>query len=129
MDLRSRFGFHCVPFTRELENDHLLKLSFLEEALVGIRDSVERRMSAALISPAGSGKTALGRRLVADLPEARYATTYIKVTSLSKRDMCREIARLWRRYRGHVRRARRQAPSPFREHLRVRGPALRAHLG
>lgn len=93
MDLRSRFGFHCVPFTREIENDQQLKLTFVEEALVGIRESVERRMSAALIAPAGSGKTALGRRLVADLPEARYVTTYIKVTSLSKSDMCREIAR------------------------------------
>jgi general secretion pathway protein A len=93
MDLRSRFGFHCMPFTREIENDQQLKLSFAEEALEGLRTCLERRMSGALIAPAGSGKTALTRRLVAGLPEARYETTYVKVTSLSKRDMCREIAR------------------------------------
>ena len=32
------------------------------------------------------------RRLTADLPEARYQVRYIKVTDLSKRDLCREIA-------------------------------------
>jgi molybdopterin-guanine dinucleotide biosynthesis protein len=46
-------------------------------------------MSAALIAPAGAGKTALLRRLVAELPEARYQVSYVKVTSLSKRDLCR----------------------------------------
>ena len=49
-------------------------------------------MSAALIAPAGTGKSALLRALVARLPEARYRTHYVKVTNLSKRDMCREIA-------------------------------------
>jgi type II secretory pathway predicted ATPase ExeA len=63
-----------------------------QEALDGILRSVERRMSAVLIAPAGTGKTALVRRLIAHLPEARYRTHYVKVTSLSKRDMCREIA-------------------------------------
>ena len=93
MDLRSRFGFHCMPFTREIENDQQLKFGFAEEARSGLYSCVDRRMSGALIAPAGCGKTALTRRLVADLPEARYETTYVKVTSLSKRDMCREIAR------------------------------------
>jgi type II secretory pathway predicted ATPase ExeA len=93
MDLRSRFGFHTMPFTKEIENNQQLKLNFADEALAGVRRCVDLRLSAAIIAPAGSGKTALARRLVADLPEARYATTYVKVTSLSKRDMCREIAR------------------------------------
>ena len=30
--------------------------------------------------------------MIARLPEARYRTHYVKVTGLSKRDMCREIA-------------------------------------
>jgi general secretion pathway protein A len=49
-------------------------------------------MSAALIAPAGAGKTALLRTLRSRLPEARYHVRYVKVTSLSKRDLCREIA-------------------------------------
>jgi general secretion pathway protein A len=49
-------------------------------------------MSAALIAPSGSGKTLLLRSLKESLPEARYRVHDVKVTDLSKRDMCREIA-------------------------------------
>jgi type II secretory pathway predicted ATPase ExeA len=49
-------------------------------------------MSAAIIAPAGTGKTALLRRLAAALPEARFCVRYVKVTDLSKRDLCREVA-------------------------------------
>jgi general secretion pathway protein A len=91
-DLRAAFGFHAVPFTREITTDHHLRLPFLDEALAGLLSTVEARMSAALIAPAGTGKTALLRRLRSGLPEARYHVHYVKVTGLSKRDMCREIA-------------------------------------
>ena len=91
-DLRAVFGFHAVPFTREIATDHHLRLPFLDEAFAGLLSAVESRMSAALIAPAGTGKTALLRRLRAALPEARYHVHYVKVTGLSKRDMCREIA-------------------------------------
>ena len=93
MDLRSRFGLHQVPFTREISTQNHLPLSFVDEALEALLGCVERRMCGALIAPAGTGKTALLRRLCERLPEARYETTYVKVTGLSKRDMCREIAR------------------------------------
>jgi type II secretory pathway predicted ATPase ExeA len=49
-------------------------------------------MSAALVAPSGTGKTALLRALAARLPETRYRYHYVKVTDLSKRDFCREIA-------------------------------------
>jgi len=91
-DLRAAFGFHAAPFTRETPTDHHLRLAFLDEALAGLQSAVEARMSAALIAPAGTGKTALLRRLRDALPEARYHVHYVKVTGLSKRDMCREIA-------------------------------------
>jgi len=45
-----------------------------------------------LIAPAGTGKTTLLRALKETLPEARYRVRYVKVTDLSKRDLCREIA-------------------------------------
>ena len=91
-DLRAVFGFHAVPFTREIRTDDHFALPFLDQALAGLLRAVEDRMSAALIAPAGTGKTALLRLLRAALPEARYQVHYVKVTGLSKRDMCREIA-------------------------------------
>ena len=91
-DFRSRFGFHTTPFSREIAVRDLLHLDFFDEALSALERTVDQRMSAALIAPAGLGKTALLRALRDRLPEARYRVTYVKVTSLSKRDMCREIA-------------------------------------
>jgi general secretion pathway protein A len=91
-DLRSRFGFHAIPFTREIAVEHRLSLPLFDEPLVALRRVLDQRMSAALIAPAGTGKTTLLRALRAQLPEARYRIHYVKVTGLSKRDMCREIA-------------------------------------
>jgi len=91
-DFRSHHGFHTTPFTREIPVAQLLDLPHWHEALAALRRAVEQRMSAALIAPAGTGKTALLRNPVDRLPEARYRVRYVKVTDLSKRDMCREIA-------------------------------------
>ena len=91
-DFRSRFGFHTTPFTRELSVRDHFSLESHETALVALKRVVEKRMSAALVAPAGTGKSALLRTLVDSLPEARYRVHYVKVTSLSKRDLCREIA-------------------------------------
>jgi len=91
-DLRSRFGFHCTPFTREIKVADRFPLQVYDDALSGLTEAIEQRMSCALVAPAGTGKTVLLRALVSALPEARYRTHYVKVTGLSKRDMCREIA-------------------------------------
>jgi len=91
-DAVSRFGFHCTPFTREITVRDRFPLDEFDDAMNGLLEAIHRRMSCALIAPAGTGKTALLRALVASLPEARYRTHYVKVTGLSKRDMCREIA-------------------------------------
>jgi general secretion pathway protein A len=91
-DFRSRFGFHSTPFTREFAVEQRFSLGFFDEGIMALSRAIESRMSAALIAPAGTGKTALLRALVHALPEARYRVHYVKVTELSKRDMCREIA-------------------------------------
>jgi general secretion pathway protein A len=91
-DQQALFGFHKTPFTRELTQNEHLPLPHLDDALNGIQEAVEGRMSAALIAPAGAGKTTCLRRLRDQLPEARYRVRYVKVTSLGKRDMCREIS-------------------------------------
>ncbi len=91
-DLRSRFGLHSFPFTREIRVEDRFMHEIYERPLKYLFRTVSRRMSAALIAPAGTGKTMLLRALMARLPEARYRVHYVKVTDLSKRDLCREIA-------------------------------------
>jgi len=92
MDLRSRFHFHATPFTREIAVDHLFVLPTFTEAADAVVQAIEQRMSAAVLAPAGSGKTVVARAVTARLPEARYRVRYTPVSDLSKRDMCREIA-------------------------------------
>jgi general secretion pathway protein A len=91
-DFRSRFGFHSTPFSRELPVDRRHQLTYVEDVLEGLYRTLLLRESAALIAPAGSGKTVVARALKARLPEARFRVHYVKVTTLSRRDMCREIA-------------------------------------
>jgi len=90
--MQSRFGFHAAPFSREFAINRRFELPFLQEAANGLHEAVLLRESAALIAPAGSGKTVVLRALRAALPEARFRVRYVKVTNLSRRDMCREIA-------------------------------------
>lgn len=92
IDSFSRFGFHTAPFTRELSVPQRFSLDFYDETLTALSRVVDQRGSAALVAPAGTGKTTLLRALVDRLPEARYRVHYVKVTDLSKRDLCREIA-------------------------------------
>jgi hypothetical protein len=91
-DRLAGFGFHAVPFTHEISTDHHLRLPFLDEALAGRLSAALARMPATISAPAGTGKTALLRHLRRGLPEARDHAHDVNVPSLSKRDMCREIA-------------------------------------
>jgi len=91
-DLLAHFGLTTLPFTREIPVPRRFAHPLFDDALDILVRVVSRRMSAALIGAAGTGKSALLRALVARLPEARYRTHYVKVTDLGKRDLCREIA-------------------------------------
>lgn len=84
-------GFCRLPFTPEVGISDLFNLPMYEQTLTALRECIEDRLCAALVAPAGTGKTVLIRRLLAALPETRYRARYIKVTGLSKRDFCREI--------------------------------------
>ena len=92
IDLLNHFAFQTTPFTCEIDTSKRCSFDFCNEVLAELTTTVKRRMSAALIGPAGTGKTVLLRQLVSELPEARYRIRYLKVNDLSKRDMCREIA-------------------------------------
>jgi len=91
-DLRSHFGLTSLPFTREIAVKSLWCPPIYQQPLDELSETVRQRMSAAVLAPSGTGKTALLRALKDRLPEARYRCCYVKVTCLSKRDMCREIA-------------------------------------
>ena len=88
----SPLGFRKTPFTRELTVRERCPLEPQAAAAEALTAAVQERMSAALIAPAGTGKTVALRMLVAALPEARFQVHYVKVTGLSKRDLCKEIA-------------------------------------
>lgn len=92
LDLNARFGFHSTPFTREIAVDRRFTLPIYDDTVAALARVVDQRESAVLIAPAGAGKTTVLRTLRQRLPEARYDVSYVKVTSLSKRDLCREIA-------------------------------------
>ena len=90
------FGFRSLPFTREIAIRDSLRFGFLkeqEEALVG---AAQRRMSALVVAPPGLGKSVILRQVKDRLPETQYQVRYLKVNRLSGRDLCREIAHIFR---------------------------------
>jgi type II secretory pathway predicted ATPase ExeA len=91
-DMQSRFGFYALPFTREIAVKDRFVHPLFDAALKGLHEAISQKMSAALIAPAGFGKTAALRALDELLPAARYQTRYIDVTALNKREFCREVA-------------------------------------
>lgn len=91
-DVRAHHELRAIPFTREIEVQQCHKHSVLEEAIEGVVSTVKRRMSAGVIGPAGTGKSILMRTVDDLLPDARYRVHYVKVTDLSKRDFCRQLA-------------------------------------
>jgi len=90
-DIRSHFGFTTTPFTPEIPVQRRFPHPLFDERLDELETTVTDRMCAAVIAPAGTGKTMLLRTLTSRLPEARYRCHYVKTTSVGKRDMCREI--------------------------------------
>jgi type II secretory pathway predicted ATPase ExeA len=92
VDLRSHFGFTATPFTREIPVADRWSTPLFDEPLEDLRRTIEQRMSAVLLAPSGTGKTLLLRALREQLPEARYRVHHVKLTSLSKRELYREIA-------------------------------------
>lgn len=93
MDLQAHFSLRKIPFTREISVNDMFEHPQREEIIVNLTRTVEQRMSAALVAPAGYGKTALVRTMRHRLSDVRYRVHYVKGSCLSKRDMCREIAK------------------------------------
>lgn len=92
IDVRAHFSLRATPFTREISVAQRWRHSVADEAQAELHNMIEQRMSACLIAPSGAGKTVVTRGLVDSLPQARYRVHYVKVTDLSKRDFCREVA-------------------------------------
>jgi type II secretory pathway predicted ATPase ExeA len=86
------FHFTSPPFTREIRVDHRFNLPSIESELAALRAAIEARQSAVLVAPAGCGKTMVLRALRESLPVARYGVYYFKLSDLSARDLCRQVA-------------------------------------
>lgn len=91
-DFLSRFGLRTTPFTREIQVEEQFPIDAHEKVVDALEGVIHQRGSGALIAPSGTGKTQDVRRLRSRLPEARYRITYVKVTGVSKRDLCRHIS-------------------------------------
>lgn len=79
------------PFTREIECNEHFPMDFLNSQVRELARCVEMRASGLIVAPAGMGKTSILRKLRAELPESQYKVSYLKVTNVSGRDLCREI--------------------------------------
>ncbi len=90
-DIRAHFGFSTLPFTREIPIKDRWHSDIFDQPLTALRQTIEQRMSGVVLAPSGTGKTLVLRTLRAELPEARYRVHYVKLTSLSRKDLCREI--------------------------------------
>jgi len=91
-DLLCRFGLRERPFTKEIRPRDHFHLDEHEEVLRAIHGIIQARGLAAIEGPAGCGKTALCRRFVEELPEARYEVRYLLASGLGVRDACRELS-------------------------------------
>lgn len=92
-DIRAHFGLSGAPFTREISPARMWRHPGLDDLVSDLEATISARESAAVIAPSGAGKTALIRRLVDSLPEARFRVADIKVTSVGNRDLYRSLAR------------------------------------
>ena len=73
-DFISRFSFHTTPFTCEIRVEDHFVTEALTEPLEQLYRAVDKRMSAALIAPAGTGKTALEKAWKTWLPSIRRSS-------------------------------------------------------
>ncbi len=90
--IEDAFGMRAVGFTRELGVGDCFEHPQYDEAVTDILDAVRQRMSVVVTAVPGSGKTVVARRVMAQLPPARYRVHEVKVNRLSMRDFCRELA-------------------------------------
>jgi len=69
----SPLGFRKTPFTRELDVTERFTVPHQDEAIEALAQAVHQRRSAALVAPAGSGKTVALRILRSPVPERKGA--------------------------------------------------------
>ena len=92
-EIRALFGLSGTPFTREISPVKMWRHPGIDDLVRDLEATISARESAAVIAPSGAGKTALIRRLVDSLPEARFRVADIKVTAAGNRDLYRSLAR------------------------------------
>ena len=79
------------PFSREFETLNRFAPPFLDAEIERMKKTIASRECAVLVGPAGCGKTVVARTLRDQLSAGRYRLTYLKLSALGTRDMCRNV--------------------------------------
>lgn len=85
------FGFRKIPFTREVDEREMYMPEKNGDNLFYVSECLNNRLSCAVISPPGMGKTAFLRQLCKGLPESGFNFSYVKSAGLGRFDMYKEI--------------------------------------
>lgn len=79
------------PFSREFETFNRFAPPFLDAEIERLKKTIASRECAVLVGPAGCGKTVVARTLRDQLSAGRYRLTYLKLSALGPRDLCRNV--------------------------------------
>jgi len=88
----SYFDLEDIPFTSDIPTKQRVKFSHVEEEIRQLKNIIHKRQSAAIIAPAGVGKSLVLRTLKEEMSGAHIEFIYIKIAKLGLRDMTKEIA-------------------------------------
>ena len=63
-DVFGYFGFISPPFTKEVDVSQQFKIPAFDQIIRDLKHAMEQRSCAALLAPAGAGKTAIIRKQI-----------------------------------------------------------------
>lgn len=90
--LKSFFGFTDIPFTSEVKPGKYFTYPQFEEALSLMRYVADRKGTATLTAPPGSGKSTLIRAFIDDLGQTQFLPVYVPEATCSTVELYKAIA-------------------------------------
>jgi type II secretory pathway predicted ATPase ExeA len=94
--LKATFGFKSIPFTKNLDPDHLFSTEMMTKAQDRLRYLVDRKGIGVIFGAPGTGKSSLLRTFMDSLGKTAYSVCYLTETTCAINDLYREIARGFR---------------------------------
>lgn len=113
MPFKEHFGFHSLPFQRNLPVECLFETNEQQEAFSRLKYVAENKQFAILTAEPGTGKSTTLRKLAGSLNNKRHRVIYISDSNLTPRNFYTEALQQLghepRFYRGDLRRQLQQA--------------------